>query len=453
LGSFRQVAHYRQAEPPDQQQRAGRQQTQRDDTLPAPGRFPIPNAPAEATPFAGLKELTVEAVVQQVVLRNPSLAQMQAAWQAAAARYPQVTSLDDPMFGAQVAPGAFGSNEVEGGYRLEISQKLPWCGKLALRGQNALAEASAAHNSVDDMALQLIESGKTAFYDYYLVARALEVNEENLRLLQEFRKNAEARYTTGLAPQQDILQAEVEIGRQQERHLTLERMRQVAVARINTLLHLLPDLALPPPPRELTLPETLPEVQALRRAALERRPDLKALADRLAAEEAMLGLAHKEFCPDFELMAAYDSIWQEKPLRAQLGVRVNLPVRLARREGAVHEAQARIAQRQAELARQADQANFEVQQAYEQVVESMRTARLYEKTVLPAAKRNVEAARSAYATGKVPFLSLIEAQRNRVSLRDRYYEALADYFRRRATLERVSGGPLVPTSHPGARSL
>ena len=44
--------------------------------------------------------------------------------------------------------------------------------------------------------------------------------------------------------------------------------------------------------------------------------------------------------------------------------------------------------------------------------------------------------------GKAPFLTLIEAQRNLVSLRDRHYEATADYFRRQATLERAIGGSL-----------
>src|SRR5437588_11964066 len=97
--------------------------------------------------LAAMSELSLDALIGQVLARNPTLAQMIAAWQAASARYPQVTALDDPMFGAQVAPGAFGSNTVEGGYRLEISQKFPWCGKLALRGQSALAEASAARTT------------------------------------------------------------------------------------------------------------------------------------------------------------------------------------------------------------------------------------------------------------------------------------------------------------------
>ena len=70
--------------------------------------------------------------------------------------------------------------------------------------------------------------------------------------------------------------------------------------------------------------------------------------------------------------------------------------------------------------------------------------RLYQKTILPAAEKNVKSAEAAYVTAKIPFLTLIEAQRNLVNLRDRYYEALADYFRRRASLERAIGGPLAP---------
>ncbi|HJT75833.1 MAG TPA: TolC family protein, partial [Gemmataceae bacterium] len=117
--------------------------------------------PAES-PFAGMTELSAEALVQQVLARNPTLAQMVAAWQAASARYPQVTSLDDPMFAATIGPGTIRPDDpaVEFAYRLEISQKLPFPGKLRLRGQNALAEASAAGHDVEDTRLQLAESAR-----------------------------------------------------------------------------------------------------------------------------------------------------------------------------------------------------------------------------------------------------------------------------------------------------
>ena len=90
--------------------------------------------------------------------------------------------------------------------------------------------------------------------------------------------------------------------------------------------------------------------------------------------------------------------------------------------------------------------NFQVQEAYEQVLESEKTVRLYQDTVLPAAQNNLKAARPAYTTGQIPLLSYLESERNLVTLQDRYYQAIADYYRRRATLERVSAWSLNQTA-------
>ena len=404
----------------------------------------------DVDPFDKVDELSADLVVQLVLARNPTLAEMTAAWQAASARYPQATSLEDPMFGTTLAPASIGSNDVEFGFRVEIAQKYPFPGKRDLRGQSALAEASAAGHDVDDVRLQLIESAKDGFYEYFLVHRALSVNKEALDLLKKFREIAQDRYENKApgAVQQDIIQAEVEIGRQQQRTLTLERMRKVAAARLNTLMHRPPESALPPPPQQLAPADGLPLVESLRSQAVAQRPDLRALEDRIRAEQAALELARQEFYPDFEAMAAYDTIMGNGPTRdlaGQIGLRINLPVRKERRYGALAEAQARVAQRQAELSKQTDQVNLQVQEAYEQVRESEKTVQLYEKTILPAARKNIEAARSAYEAGKIPFLSLVEAQRSFVELQDRSYEAVADYFRRRAVLERMIGGPVVPS--------
>jgi outer membrane protein TolC len=403
--------------------------------------------------FPEASELAVDSLVEQVLARNPTLPQMIAAQEAASDRFPQVTSLDDPAFGTTVAPASIGSREVDFGYSLELTQKYPFPGKLKLRGENALAEASAAGNEVDDTRLQLIEAAKTAFYDYYFVYRALAVNERGLSLLATIRENTTVRYTAGLADQQEVVQLDVEIGRQHERRVILDRLRQVAIARLNTLMHLPPDLPLPPPPKEVTLGAALPDAAALRATAIAGRPDLAAVRNRIAAEEASLGLAYREFYPDFDVMAAYNTIMGNGPmhdLAPQVAVRINLPVRTERRFGAVSEAQARIAQRRAELARLTDQAQYEVEQAYRQVQESEQVVRLYEKEVLPAAERNVKAAQAAYPPAKIPLIALIEAQRNVVNLQDRYYEAVADYFRRLATLERATGGSLTPLAPPGS---
>src|SRR5262249_30974189 len=193
-----------------------------------------------------------------------------------------------------------------------------------------------------------------------------------------------------------------------EKLVLLDRLRRVTIARLNTLLHLSPDLALPPPPKELRVGAGLPEAQLWRAAALVQRPDLQTVRNHIDAEEAALALARREYYPDFELMAAYDTIMGNGPTRdlaPQLALRLNLPIRKTGRLAAVSEAESRVAQRRAELARLSDQINFEVQQAYEQVRESERVVRLYQKDVLPAARSNVEAALAAYRPGRIPLIS------------------------------------------------
>ncbi len=370
---------------------------------------------------------------------------MAAAAAAAAARYPQAVSLEDPMLGATGSPRIFNHTD-DGGYRVELSQKYPWPGKLALRGENAAAEARAAGQDVEDTRLQLAQAAREAFADYYLAGRGLAVNKEALDLLASIQSNQESLFKTGKIPEPDLLQTRVEIGRQRERQLTLERMLQVARARINTLLHLPPDAPLPPPPEQVPAGGPLPNEEALRALALAQRPDLKALAEHIAAEQASLGLAHKDYYPDFEVMAAYDDFWNERQLRPQLAVRMNLPVRLAKRDAAVQEMEAKIGQRIAELNRLTDDVNLAVDQAYQETAESDKTVNLYEKTILSDAELNVKSAQTSYTTGKIPAVTLLDAERNLIDLRDRHYEALADAFRRRAALERAVGGPLDPAA-------
>ena len=408
------------------------------DRTPPPATSPVP----ADLPLAGLSALTPEDMVRVVLERNPTLAQMRATAAAVAARYPQVTSLDDPTATAWTAPGSAGSPNVNYAARVEVAQKFLYPGKRGLKGDAVRAEALAAAEDVEDARLQLAESARSALADYHLAVKATAVAEENAKLLTEFRKNAESRYKTGQGQQQDVLQADVEIARQEERLVSLRRARLVAVARLNTLMHLPPDAPLPPP-AETERPAPLPEAARLREAAVAR-PDVRAVVARVAAEDAALALALKEYKPDVELMAAYDGFWQgtDRPLQWQVGVRTNLPVRYARRGGAVEEARAKVAQRRAELARLTDQVGLQVQEAFEQVREADEVVKLYETKILPAAAANVKEAQAGYTNNRVPFLNLIEAQRNAVGLRDRYYEAAAESVRRRAALERAVGGPL-----------
>ena len=221
-------------------------------TRPAPAVKPAIPLNDSSDSLGGLTELSVEQLVAEVQARNPSLQAAVAAWSAAARRYPQQVSLEDPMFEYMVSPGVSRTGDGEG-WMVNFSQKFPWPGKRELRGNAAAAEAKAMQGDLGDTRLRLAEMTRMAYYDFYLAERMTEVNVTTWKLLTQFREIARNKYSAGQATEQDVLQTDVELANLQSRSTELSRDVQVAKARINTLLHRLPDCPLPPPAAKLSL--------------------------------------------------------------------------------------------------------------------------------------------------------------------------------------------------------
>lgn len=393
--------------------------------------------------FAGQSELVLDSLRQEVVSRNPTLAAMRSAWQAAIERYPQVTTLDDPQFGYGIAPGTVGSDEVNFGQKFELSQRFPWPGKLGLRGQVALGQAEAAGHDFDATRLRLFEATETAFYEYYFVHRAIEINRTNQELLLELKRIAERRYGAGLVHKQDALQAEVEHKHLVHNGIVLERARSVTTARINTLLNLPPETTLPKPPKTLAGVRSLAPRDVLADNALQHRPELSALVSRVRAHEAEVTLAKREYFPDLAVTGGYNSLWQADELRPTVGIGFNVPIQLGRRDAALSEAQAQERRARSELEATRSQVLFEVSHAADDVNESMHVVRLYAASIIPAADESLESARSGYETGTNDFLTLIAAEKTLMLARLSYEEALASYHQARARLDKATGGALA----------
>jgi outer membrane protein, heavy metal efflux system len=427
--------------------------------VPLAAALPVAPHPPDAgdrcddDPFAGQSQLDPNSLVAAVRERNPSLAAMSAAWQAAAERYPQAVSLEDPKLFVSMGPGTFGDPTHDVAWMVEGSQKLPWPGKRDLRGQQAQAEASAARLDLDDAEVRLVETTRLALWDYYLVRRQRELNTENRTAIEHFRESAESKYRAGQVPQQDVLEADVELAEIERRQFELNRMDTVAVARINTLLHRAVDHPLPPPPsRPPAVDSAPPPIAWLQQFAAEHRPDLAAIGAQLRAEQAAVGLADRDYYPDLDLVARYDAFWQgaDRQLAPMVGVNLNIPLDNARRQAAVREASARVEQRRWEYESRLDQIHAEVQTAYAQLLETDKVLAVYRKTILPSARQYLESAQGNYTANTLDFLHLIDAQRRLIGLREQYEEALAERERRWAELQRATGGAWPRGARPEA---
>ncbi len=395
---------------------------------------------AEPDPFATAAQLEREPLVREVLGRNPSIDAARQAWRAALERYPQATSLEDPTVGYAVAPRSFGSSAVKDGQRVDLAQRLPFPGKLRLRGEIALAEAEAAGNDFEGARLRLAELASLLFDDYYLAARALEINAAHLALLEDLLRIATARYAAGEGSQQDPLQAELEGARLLHDERSLRTERHLTAARINALLHRAPGAPLPPPPRRLAEPAPEPtDRAALVERALRERPELRAAEARVRGRESSVALARREFLPDVTLVGGWDGFWQEREIRPSVGLEIDLPIRFARRRSALAEARAELAGAASERASLEDEVRLEVETAAERLSEAHHLLGIVASRLLPAARDRVLAARAGFTAGRNDFDALIEAER---SLRDaelEHEQALADLSRRHAELSRATG--------------
>lgn len=401
---------------------------------------PAPPVGRDDRLFEGASQLERRELVRLVLERNPTVRSARYAWRAALERYPQATALEDPMLGVGVAPLSIGSSSVDAAPKFDLSQKLPFPGKLRLRGEVALGEAEAASHDFEAVRLRLATMASLLLDDYYLAVRSLEINADHVALLEEFKRIAAARYEAGEASQQDPIQAEVQLTHALHRDVVLGTAMRVTAEQLNALLHRLPNAALPPPPQQLTTSaDALDEVELLLDQALADKPELAAAAARVEAETSRLDLAKREYFPDFTLTGSYNRLWQNQDLQPFVGVALNVPLQLGRRRAAVAEADARLeAARNQQLAIR-DDVRLAVRTGAERLAEARHVEQLYRERLIPAASDQVQAARSGFETGRNSFLALIDAQRNLLTAELGYEETIANLGRRRAELDRALG--------------
>ena len=396
--------------------------------------------PDDEDALARAPRLEREQLVQEVLRRNPSLDAARQAWRAVLERFPQETSLDDPMADFGLAPRSLGSSAVREGYTGSLAQRLPFPGKLSLRGEVALASAEAAEQDYEALRRRLAEAASLLFDDYYLVARAIEINDAHVLLLEQLQEIAVARYAAGEAAQQDPLQAEVEHAHRLHDAAVLRAEQRVTAARIDALLHRRGETPLPPPPARLDPPARGPlDSDALVERALRERPELRAAEARVQGRRSGVALARREFLPDVTLVGAWEGLMQESELRPVVGLSIDLPIRIARRRAALAEARAELSGATSERSALEDEVRFEVRSAVLRMEEAHHVLHLLEDRVVPAARDRVDAARAGFETGRNGFDSLIEAERE---LRDAELDrenALAKLSQRHAELQRAIG--------------
>jgi len=435
------------------------------DSWPAEVRSSSLGRAAEHVQVAPLPESpSLEDYLAYAALNNAGLEAAFSRWKAALERAPQVRALPDPRFTyrhfireveTRVGPQEHG---------VGLAQTLPWFGKLKLRGDAAWEAVEAERMRYEAEKLRLFYRVKDAYCEYYYLGRAIAVVREQRDFLRYLEEVLRTRYRADAARYSDLIRAQVELGKLDDRLRTLIDLREPVVARLNAALNR-PAGAELPWPRDIDRQEldaTDEEILAWLPAV---SPELQELQHEIARQEHAVRLARKDFYPDITVgvdyidtgsavMATSDS--GKDPVIAM--VSINLPIWRGKLEAGVREAQAR---KRAAVKARTERENA-LASAVKMVLYRLRDAErkvdLYRDTLLPKGRQSLSASETAFRAGNASFLDVVDAIRALLEFELSHERARTDQSQRLAELEmlvgrqfgrRVEHGPASAQDAPG----
>jgi len=380
-------------------------------------------------------------------LNNPGLEAAFNRWKAALERVPQVTALPDPRFSYR-----YFIREVEtrvGAQRqaFELAQMFPWFGKLDLRGDMAMEAAHAQQQRYEAVKLKLFYEVKDAFYEYYYLAKAVAVARENVELIKHLESVARIRFKAAAASHPDVIRAQVELGKMDDRLRTLLDLQNPMVARLNAALNR-PVASELPWPGDFELVSVSFTDERLLEWLAENNPELKALDFEINRQKQSVELARKDYYPDFTLGINYidtadstegrnPSDDGKDPVGAMLSI--NIPLWRGKYAAAEREARRRYYAAGLDKMEKSNLLSANLKMALFRFRDAERKIDLYQNALLPMSRESLKVSEASYRTGEGSFIDLIDAQRILLEFELAHERAQADREQNLANLEMLIG--------------
>ena len=390
--------------------------------------------------------LFLDVVTRRVSARNPDIETARHALDLARLM-PKVESVRErPMLDFALAPSSIGDPDVNTGYRFSVTQRFPLSRPNVVAAEREAVAQQASYISVRSEVLRMT---RQAYWDYVTAIASRRVITEMQQLVEDLRRVALTRYAAGLVGEADALMAETEVAMLDHDAVVADQQRELAAATLNALLQRDWSAPLPPPPREMPPIYEMPDLQRAVEQAYVSRPEIAAASARARADEAR-ARAVGTSPPMLGLMAGYDAMWAEQPMRFQVGASISLPL-FGRSSALTKVAEATAGQSRSAIEAAGARASLQVQTAFFKLHESRHEAQIARDTQQPIAQRALGAARAGYETGKNDFAALLHAEHAVTEARLMELRALGAYHNARAELEWAVGADLQWTPEGGRR--
>ena len=367
--------------------------------------------------------LSLDDAVALARRENPTVRAKQHEYRATQAQ--EITAGLRPNPTASYSGDQLGSSSVDPQHFWALEQPIELGGKRGRRLDAARAAIRVTAAELDDVRRQTVAQVKKAFTDTLVAEATLALAGENLRTIDEVERLQRIRAEKG-----DI--SELELTRIQVQRFAFERdaadaRQAIAASRIALRAAVGPEAVAPDftLSGELGFRDVPLDAVALRRRALDARPDLRAAEAARARARADRELARANAWSDVTPRVAYERIGSA----STYGVGVSVPLRIFdRNQGEIARTRYALTQAEEQERSAGDTVLSDVSNAYEAVRSNDEVVQLYTSGYLQQAKDSREISEYAYKRGAASLLDYLDAARSYRATQLAYRQALASYM-------------------------
>lgn len=394
--------------------------------------------------FSFAEDLKLQDLIQEALKKSPELHASEARAQAARHRIPQAGSLPDPMvmFGYQNEGWeryTFGK-EPDAQWMFSASQMFPFPGKRSLKQDMATQDAQGASILYESVKLRTIARIRELYFDLFLAHKTIDLIRERTVLFSCIEDAALARYSSGMGMQQEVLMA------QTEKYMLLEKeeMQKQKVQSLEAMLNATVGRDVNTPlgrPTEQTLSLQVRSLEELLNKAYDHSPEIRVKQRMVAAAEARVKMAEKEYYPDVTVTGSYFTrgggqfmdMWS-------LTSTINIPLyyRTKQRQ-AVFEAEAMLAEAKREVEATRLMIASSLRDSYSMYATSERLMEVYKKGLMPKINQDFESALAGYSSGKTEAITVINRLKALIDLETLYWVQVTEHEKASARFEAMTG--------------
>ena len=316
-------------------------------------------------------------------------------------------------------------------FGFDPSMNLSFPTKVQQKGQVALDEARTTAERFRTAKFDLQRRVLSSWADLQMLEQKRRIQQEQLALSHLTIDATRARAQAG-GVQRDLLRAEASLRALENNVQNTDAELTAMRAMLNGMLARDPNAPLAAAAADVReIAATDDQILAV---AVERNPEIAALAHQVQGRTDALELARMQWIPDINPSFMFTGSASQA-----VGATIMLPTTIAEIKGGIREAEAMLRSGDAMLRQTRSDRAATLVATLVALRNNERQAALFESTLLPLAERVLTNMRQSYASGAAMYLDLIEAQNMVLDTRLMIVEARASREKRLAELESLMG--------------